>query len=168
MVIGRVIVDYTRAGPGMVTSRHALALLEFIESCGGAPEGALALLFRQSRLLTGKLRGAGMIYRVRAGKMALWLPAHIPPPSNVELFLRRAAVGWLAARLKESGGRYEKGNAVFPNGAVFPVELVPPAPPGPCLAVVMKPEKVFLQKGSVWLLWEDLRDKSIRECLKSV
>ena len=168
MVTGRLIVDYTRAGPGMVTSRHALALLEFIESCGGAPEGALALLFRQSRLLTAKLRGAGMIYRVRAGKTALWLPVHIPPPSNVDLFLRRAAVGWLAARLKESGGRYEKGNAVFPSGAVFPVELIPPAPPGPCLAVVMKSERVFLQRGSVWLLWEDLRDKGIRECLKSV
>jgi len=161
-------VEVTRAVPGIVTSAHALALLEFIESCGGAPEGALALLFRQSRLLTGKLRGAGMIYRVRAGKTVLWLPQHIPPPSNMDLFLRIAAVGWLAARLKESGGRYERGNAVFPNGAVFPVELVPPAPPGPCLAVVMKPEKVFLQKGSVWLLWEDLRDKSIRECLKSV
>ncbi|MCL4441295.1 MAG: hypothetical protein M1609_12120, partial [Firmicutes bacterium] len=78
------------------------------------------------------------------------------------------AVGWLASRLKEAGGRYEKGSAIFPNGVVFPVALVPPAPREPCLAVLMKSEKVNLQKGSVWVFWEDLRAHGIRDCLKPV
>lgn len=164
----RVLVDYTRAAPGIVTSRRALAVLELIESCGGVPEEALAVLFRKSRLLLGKLRGAGMIYRVRVKNSALWLPVSVPPPVNADLFIRQAAVGWLAVRLKESGGQYEGGNAVFPNGTVFPVTLVPPAPREPCLAVVLKPEKVFLQGGSVWLFWQDLRAHGIRECLKPV
>ncbi|MCL5057372.1 MAG: hypothetical protein M1130_05125 [Actinobacteria bacterium] len=163
-----VYVDITCARPGIVTSRHALAVLEFIESCGGAPDDALALLFRRSRLLLAKLRGAGMIYRARAGGMVLWLPAGVSPPLGAEHFRRMAAVGWLAARLKEAGGRYEKGSAIFPNGAAFPVALVPPTPQGHCLAVMMEPGKVFLEKGSVSVFWEDLRVAAIKECLRAV
>lgn len=165
--MSRVIVDYTRAGPGIVTSKHALALLEFLEVCGGAPEDALALVFHKSRQLLGKLRGAGMVYPARADRYVLWLPVGTPAP-DTNLFFCRVAVGWLAVRLKESGGRYEKGKAVFPNGAAFNVALVPPAPRGPCLAVAMRPEKVHLHKGSILVNWENLRVKSIRECLKPV
>lgn len=164
----RVIVEYTRAAPGILMSRHALAVLEFIESCGGAPEEALALLFRRSKLLLGKLKGAGMVYRAWVGDTVLWMPAGASPPRDMDHFRRMAAVGWLAARLKEAGGRYEKGSANFPNGAVFRVALVPPAPREPCLAVFMKSEKVHLQKGSVWVSREDLRAHGIRDCLKPV
>lgn len=163
-----VHIETTRARPGIVTSRHALAVLEFIESCGGAPDEALALLFRRSRLLLAKLRGAGMVYRVRAGGTVLWLPAGSSPPLGAEHFRRMAAVGWLAARLQEAGGRYERGSAIFPNGAAFPVALVPPPPQGHCLAVMMEPGKVTLQKGSVSVFWEDLRVAAIKDCLRAV
>jgi len=163
-----IYVEITRARPGIVTSQHALAVLEFIESCGGAPDGALALLFRRSNLLLAKLRGAGMVYRARAGDTVLWLPAGASPPRDIDHFWRTAAVGWLAARLKEAGGRYEKGSAIFPNGAAFPVALVPPAPQGPCLAVMMDPGKVSLEKGSVSVFWDDLRVAAIKDCLRAV
>lgn len=168
MKSAHVIVDYTRAAPGIVTSRHALAVLEFIESCGGVPEDALALLFRRSKLLLGKLRGGGMVYRARAGDTVLWMTVGTSPPPDTDHFWRKVAVGWLASRLKEAGGRYEKGSAIFPNGSVFQIALVPPAPREPCLAVLMKSEKVNLQKGSVWVFWEDLRAHGIRDCLKPV
>lgn len=166
--MSNVHVEITRARPGIVTSQRALAVLEFLESSGGAPDGALALLFRRSRLLLAKLRGAGMVYRAWAGDTLLWLPAGASAPRDTDHFRRMAAVGWLAARLKQAGGRYEKGSAVFPNGAVFPVALVPPVPLGPCLAVIMGPGKIFLEKGSVSVFWEDLRAASIKDCLKAV
>ncbi|MFZ5633204.1 MAG: hypothetical protein ACOY40_10195 [Bacillota bacterium] len=164
----RVLVDYTRAAPGFITSKRAFSMMEFIRSCDGAPEEALALLFRKSKLLLRKLRGAGMVYRVWVENTVLWLPVNTLPPLNPDLFFRKTAIGWLAARLKESGGRYEKGSAVFPNGAVFHVALVPPVPKGSCLAVIMRPGNSYLQKGSVWVFWEDLKTKNIKECLKSV
>lgn len=161
-------VDVTRAAPGIVTSARALEVLEFIESCSGVPEEALAVLFHKSRLLLGKLRGAGMIYRAWIGDEVLWLPVSAPPPRGAHHFRRTAAVGWLATRLKEAGGRYEKGSAVFPNGAYFRVALVPPAPQGPCLAVMMKSGSVLLDRGSVCVFWEDLKVRAIKECLKAV
>jgi len=162
-----VIVDRTHASKGIITSRRAAEMLEFIESCGGAPEGALSITFRKSLQLIGKLRGAGMIYRAKADKETLWLPVDVPAPVY-EQFLKISAVGWLAARLKESGGAYKDGNAIFPTGRVFPVSIVPPSPRGVCLAVIIKPGKTSLEKGSVWVAKQDLVVRNIKECLKAI
>ncbi|TEB04752.1 hypothetical protein Psch_03514 [Pelotomaculum schinkii] len=162
----RIIVDQTRAAPGLVTSSRAMAMLRFVESCGGAPEEALGLVFRKSRLLLSKLRGAGVIYRVTAEGKVLWLPAGVPPPGDRNDFERRFAVGWLAARLFESGGCYEEDTAVFPNGAVFRVAVAPPAPADTCLVVFLAGATRLVQ-GSVWVLLNEIQRKSLKECLKS-
>lgn len=167
MGANRVFVDRTFAGKGIVTSSRAAEMLEFIESCGGVPEGALSISFRKSLQLISKLRGAGMIYRAKVDKETLWLPVEIPPP-EYEQFLKISAVGWLAARLKESGGAYKDGNAVFPTGRVFPVSIVPPSPRGVCLAVIIKPGKASLEKGSVWVAKQDLVVRNIKECVKAI
>lgn len=161
-----IVVDHTRVAPGIVTSLKAMEMLRFIESCCGVPEEALSLIFRKSRQLLAKLRGAGMIYRVKGGGKAIWLPRDVPPPGAADVFMQRIAVGWLAARLVETGGRYENGLAVFPNGTAFRVAVVPPLPTETCLAVFVA-EKAQLNKGSVWVMLDELQRQSLRDCLKS-
>lgn len=162
-----IVVDHTRVAPGMVTSRKAMEMLRLIESCSGVPEEALSLIFRKSRQLLAKLRGAGMIYRVKGGGKIIWLPRDVPPPGVADIFMQKVAAGWLAARLVEANGRYENGFAVFPNGAKFCVAMVPPAPLDPCLAVFLNTKEVQLCKGSVWVMLDDLQSKSLKECLQS-
>jgi len=161
-----IVVDQTRAAPGIVTSSRAMAMLRFIESCGGVPEEALGLVYRKSLKLLSKLRGAGTIYRVTAGGMVLWMPTEALPPGDYEAFKRKFAIGWLAARLVESGGCYENGSAVFPNGAAFRVAVAPPAPADTCLVVFLS-GRTHVSKGSVWVLFDELRQKSLKECLRS-
>lgn len=164
-----IVIDHTRAAPGIVTSYKAAEMLRFIESCGGVAEDALALIFRKSRQLLAKLRGAGMIYRVKCGEWVIWLPRNISPPGNTDVFFQIAAVGWLAARLVEVNGSFQKGMAVFPNGAAFRVITIPPAPAvsEPCLAVFLKNQKVPLCKGAIWVRLVDLQRQKIKECLQS-
>ncbi|WP_449241452.1 hypothetical protein [Desulfoscipio gibsoniae] len=165
-----IVVDHTRAAPGIVTSYRAAEMLRFIESCGGVAEDALALIFRKNRQLLAKLRGAGMIYRVKCGERVIWVPIDIPPPSNEDVFIQKDAVGWLAVRLVEVNGSFQKGMAVFPNNAAFRVITVPPASAAlePCLAIFLKNEKVPLCKGSIWVRLVDLQRQNIKECLQSI
>lgn len=163
----QIVVDLTRAAPGIITSRRAAEMLRFIERCGGVPEEALAVVFRKSRQLLRKLRGAGMIYRVKTGENVLWLPREIHPPGSLEVVMQKMATGWIAVRLLEASCSYEEGMAFFPNGAAFRVAVVPPAPPFPCLAVYLNSKRMQLSKGSIWVVLDELKKMSLKDCLKS-
>ncbi len=163
----KITVDHTQAAPGIITSQRALDMLNMIESCGGVTEDALAAAYRKSRQLLSKLRGAGAVYRVVAGENVLWMPTGVLPPNDYGGFERKLAVGWLAVRMVESGGHYENGSAVFPNGAAFRVEVAPPLPTDTCLAIFLVAEKVHLGKGSIWVILDELRRKTLKECLRT-
>jgi hypothetical protein len=152
---------------GLLVSPRALALLEFLEESGGAPPEACRLLWPDAPDRFRRAYVAGFAALARLGARQLWLPrAHrVRTPQG---FCRQEALGWLAARLREAGGRLRDGRAVFPNRTALPVAVVPPdAPPTePSVVVVTDSTEPRVRRGSLWCALTDLRDKPLRECLR--
>ncbi|WP_051275719.1 hypothetical protein [Desulfovirgula thermocuniculi] len=153
---------------GAVFSSNALAVLDFLESCRGAPEGAVALLFpRHYRDSLRILRGAGFARRCwMPNHDPFWCPASAKPPATVEEYRERSALGWLAARLLEAGARLEGNRAVFPSGRSFQVVVwrgsgsVPNGCLAVCLGDVPPPPGAEL-----WVFAKDLPERRLKECL---
>lgn len=145
---------------GYLVSRKAVDVLEFLESCAGAPEGAISSLFpghyRKSLRI---LRGSGYARRVwTAGQDAMWIPAKFPIPESVEEYRARGALGWLAARLIQAGGRIKEGRAIFPGGQEFKLSFG-------------KDKIIFLSingdNNQFYVNRKDLEGVGLRQCLLS-
>ncbi|AEG15172.1 hypothetical protein Desku_1592 [Desulfofundulus kuznetsovii DSM 6115] len=164
-----VLCDPKKIEPGVICSGKALAVLEFLESCGGAPEPAVALLFpRHCRKSLRILRGSGYTRRCwTPGQDPFWCPVTFPAPRTGEEYVVRCALGWLAARLVEAGGRLEGRQAVLPTGRTYRACVWPGRiPDGPVLVVSMTGEKP--ESGDLWAEYECLKERGLRECLKKV
>ncbi|MGO0122223.1 hypothetical protein [Desulfothermobacter acidiphilus] len=164
---GRVQVDPERE-PGVLFSQKALKVLEFLEACQGAPEGAVRLLFPEHWQRSLRvLRGSGFAKRCwLPGREPFWCPSTARPPTSAREFGERCALGWLAARLKEAGGKLEGREAVFPSGQRFPVALYQPGTrvPGGSLVVSLDGRE---PKGALlWVAFEELAEKKLQECLR--
>lgn len=153
---------------GLLVSPRALALLEFLEECGGAPPEACRLLWPDAPDRFRRAFAAGFTTWASLGSRLLWLPrAHrVRGPRG---FARQEALGWLAARLREAGGKLVRGQVIFPNRTNLPVVVVPPdlPPAGPSVVVVADGTEPRVPRGSLWCSLEDLRDRPLRECLRS-
>jgi len=170
--VSELVIDPVPPRPGLVTSPAVLRLLEFLESSGGAPPGACALLFKRksdaSRRMTSLVK-AGYAVKARLGDSELWLPrAH--GVWDEGSFLRQRALGWFAARLAESGGKLTGSKAVFPNGSEMSVVVLPydrPLPP-PSVVVFAAGSGCAAPAGCFWCREEDLIEKDLPSCLKYV
>lgn len=153
---------------GLLVSPRALALLEFLEESGGASPAACRLLWRDADDRFRRAYGAGFATWASLGSWFLWLPRkhRVRSPRD---FTRQEALGWLAARLREAGGAFRGGQAVFPNRTALPVAIVPPdAPPAePSVVVVADGTEPRVPRRSLWCSLEDLRDRPLRECLRA-
>lgn len=166
-----LVVDYPRPSPGLVVSERGLRVLEFLEACGGAPEAALDVLYRDAPKRLRALQGGGWAYRARLDGRTLWLPRSAAAPRTETEFLRQEAIGWLAVRLAEAGGAYAAGAASFPSRQVFPVAVMPPDKPREVavLAVLLDgagPDG--LPAGSLYVSAQDLEKVKLEKCLKRV
>lgn len=154
---------------GFIASKKAVRVLEFLESCAGAPESAVALLFpRHYRKSLRILRGSGYARRCWSpGQDALWCPVRFPVPKSREEYVARCALGWLAARLTEAGGKMDRGRAVFPGGKAYRVAVWPgKLPEGPELLVVsVNGEGPVLKRGWLYADYADLQGSDLKKVL---
>lgn len=152
---------------GLLVSPRALSLVEFLEECGGASPDACHVLWADATERFRRAFAAGFATWALLGIQVLWLPRQhrVRAP---RAFVKQEALGWLAARLREAGGRLRDGRAVFPNRTALPVAVVPPdAPPTePSVVVVTDSTEPRVRRGSLWCALTDLRDKPLRECLR--
>lgn len=154
--------------PGIVCDRRAGKLLAFLESCAGAPEPAVALLFPKYRVLLKVLRGAGYARRCwKPGRDPFWCPAGKPAPTD-ETYDARCALGWFACRLREAGGGLEGREAAFKTGRRLPLAVVPPEPKkGAGIAVVLDRDFLpLVPQGWYYVYSEDLKKRRLKECLR--
>jgi hypothetical protein len=153
---------------GLLVSSRALALVEFLEESGGAPPAACRLLWPDADDRFRRAYGAGFAAWASLGSRLLWLP-RVHRVRGPRGFARQEALGWLAARLREAGGAFRGGQAVFPSRAALPVAVIPPdAPPAePSVVVVTDGTEPHIRRGSPWCTLEDLRDRPLRECLQA-
>lgn len=160
-----VLVDQ-RKSPGLITSARAERVLCFLESCAGASEEALALLFPFYRQALRILRGSGYALRCwKPGSEVFWCPMNKPVPTD-DTYVARCALGWLAARFVESGTELQGRVAVLKNRQSLRVYVVPPVPPEneePGLAVLL--EKVVLPKGWYYVLAQNLYKMRLMDCV---
>lgn len=153
---------------GLLVSSRALALVEFLEESGGAPPEACRLLWPDALGRFRRARAAGFAALARLGARELWLPRE-HRVRGVRGFARQEALGWLAARLREAGGAFRDGRAVFPNRTSLLVAVVPsdPIPVEPAAVVVAGGMEPRIPRGLLWCTLDDLRDRPLRECLRS-
>lgn len=163
-----VLVDQKKS-PGLLTSSRAERVLCFLESCAGASEGALALLFPFYRQSLYILRGSGYALRCwKPGGEVFWCPVDKPVPT-VDTYLARCALGWLAARLVECGSELQGREAALKSGQRLKVYVVPPVPAEkeePGLAVLLG--EVALPKGWYYVLAQNLTIMRLMDCVKKV
>jgi len=162
-----VLVDKMKP-PGLLTSTRAEKVLTFLESCAGAPEGALALLFPFYRQALRIIRGSGYALRCwKPGEEVFWCPIVKPVPTD-DTYMARCSLGWLAARLKECDGRLQGRDAVLKNGQRLTIHVVPPAPVSnhePGLAVLLS-KGIKPPDGWYYVSAQDLRNIRLLECVK--
>ncbi|AEG58980.1 hypothetical protein [Desulforamulus ruminis] len=163
-----VLVDQ-RKSPGLITSPRAERVLCFLESCAGASEEALALLFPFYRQSLRILRGSGYALRCwKPGGEVFWCPMNKPLPTD-DTYAARCALGWLAARFAESGAELQGRVAVLKNRQRLRVYVVPPVPPEneePGLAVLL--EKVVLPKGWYSVSAAQLPKMKLSDCVRKM
>lgn len=156
--------------PGLLTSTRAEKVLTFLESCAGASEDALALIFPHFQQSLRILRGAGYALRCwKRDQEVFWCPLGKPLPTD-ETYEARCALGWLAARLVECGAELKGREAVFKDGQRLRVYVVPPVlqnREGIGLAVVMN-RNALLPKGWFYVNIQDLYYKRLTDCLKKM
>lgn len=134
---------------GFITSPRAARVYEFLARVGPTPFAALAV---GTRLRAGDLakalrhlRGAGRAAPVRLRGVEFWAV----DGSGFDLETQEA-LAWFAARAEEAGGRYERGNVSFPAGAY---------------RVAAAGDQVRF--GDFYCLLEDLRQRPLKECLRT-
>jgi len=165
-----VYCDPKKVELGFIASRKALDILRFLETCAGAPEPAISLLFPDCARFLRILRGSGYARRCWCpGQDPFWCPVSFPVPKSREEYVARCALGWLAARLVEAGGRIEKGKAIFPTGKAYQVAVWPgKLPEGLTIVVSVNGEEPpDLKPGQLWVDSKDLRERGLRECLQA-
>lgn len=162
-----VLIDELKE-PGIINSPKVLEVLEFLESCAGAPEGALAVLFPHYQQALRVLRGSGYVRRCwKPGKEPFWCPPGKPFPDDSS-YVARCALGWLAARLYEAGAKLEGRYAVFQNNYKLKVYVVPPLPikqKENGLAVLLSNDNEEIPRGWYYVEYQRLKKKLIKECL---
>lgn len=153
---------------GIITSKKALEVLEFLESCAGAPEKAISLPFPDCARYLRILRGSGYARRCWCpGREPFWCPGSFSVPRTREEYIARCALGWLAARLVEAGGRIVKRRAIFPNGKAYQVAIWPgKLPEDPAIVVSLNGDEPKLRPGWLWVDYKDLQERGLKECLK--
>jgi len=169
-----VLIDPPKPPPGILCDRRAARLLEVLKMCGGAPEGAIAVLApARYRALLRVLRGAGFVRRCwkPGAEEAFWCPACCQPPASRD-YEARCALGWLGCRVLEAGGRIERiegvAAAFFPKtGVRLPMRAVPPAPPAaeaavPGLAVVLPGGGELIPRGWYFARLGELKEGKLR------
>lgn len=164
-----VYCDPKKIETGIIVSRKALEVLKFLESCAGAPEPAITLLSPGCACFLRILRGSGYARRCwTPGQDPFWCPVSYPVPKTREEYIARSALGWLAARLAEVGGKMERGRAVFPTGKAYQVAVWPAGklPEGPALVVSVNGEEPDLKPGWLYADYKDLQERGLKECLK--
>lgn len=161
-----VLVD-KRKSPGLITSPRAERVLCFLETCAGASEEALALLFPFYQQALRIIRGSGYALRCwKPGSEVFWCPMNKPMPTD-ETYVARCALGWLAVRLAESGAELQGRVAVLKNRQRLLIYVVPPVPlenEEPGLAILL--EKVILPKGWYYVSATDLPQMKLSECVR--
>lgn len=165
-----VYCDPKKIELGIITSRKALEVLSFLETCAGAPEPAVSLLFPDCARHLRILRGSGYARRCWCpGQDPFWCPVQFPAPRTREEYIARCALGWLAARLVEADGKMERGKAVFPTGKAYQVAVWPGKlpPEGPALVVSLNGEGPALKPEWLYADYKNLRERGLRECLRT-
>ncbi|NLK53118.1 MAG: hypothetical protein GX295_11865 [Syntrophomonadaceae bacterium] len=135
---------------GIIVSTRALTTLKFLNQVG--PSTFLALLIasrmgpRKLSKTLKQLRTAGYVYLVRTSGREFVVP------KEVDYFdlKKQEILSLFAARLVESGGQYEFGQALFPGGQIF--------------AIKAGANKIFV--GDFQVNLHDLKEKPLKECLK--
>lgn len=152
--------------PGVLTSRRAAAVLDFLEQCAGASENALALVFPDAAACLKILRGTGYVRRCfLPGQEPLWVPVASPVPTK-ETYMGRLALGWLACRAREAGCKVSAGYIKFPGGQVYKMAWWPGVLPD-CPAVVVSVNGKTLKGGGQlwWTTLERLRTLKLKDAL---
>gem|GEM_PF-1813217 len=159
--------DSKKVELGIIVSKKALRVLNFLEGCAGAPEPAISLIFPGCARFLRILRGSGYARRCwTPGQDALWVPVQFPVPKNREEYVARSALGWLAARLVEAGGRMDRGRAIFPNGKAYRVGIYPGAIHGKELVLSLNGEfPDEKQDGCLYVNYQNLKERMLKECL---
>ncbi len=144
-------------GQGIIVSQKANKVLSFIEKTGPSPFSAIVV---GTGLSSGEvnrgckiLRAAGYSIPLRLNKTEFWILSPNDPGAN-EGFnpLDQEALAWFIARLIQEGGDYINGIARYPKGVEMPVTVV----------------NSSIRTGNLIARLEDLRTKTLRECLYKV
>lgn len=159
-----VRVDAPRSG-GVLTSRRAQAVLEFLEACGGASLAAVQVVASDAAGSLKVLRTTGFGRRCfLPGQEALYVPVGVAPPSPAA-YLGQVAVGWAAARAMEAGLAVAAGNLKMPNGEVYRIcpWPAPVLPAGRLLLVITGGPPPLGE--NLCAAYADLRSGSLRKAL---
>lgn len=163
-----VLVDKIKP-PGLLTSTRAEKVLIFLESCAGAPEGALALLFPFYLQALRILRGSGYALRCwKPGEEVFWCPVNKPIPTD-DTYIARCALGWLAARLIECDAQLHGRVAKLKHGQQLTIHVVPPLPNAkgePGLAVLLNSDPRMLPSGWYYVDALELRNFRLLEAVR--
>jgi hypothetical protein len=127
-----------------------MRVLDFLRRVGPAPFPALAvgLGLRPGDLNKAlrHLRGAGRAVPVRLRGVEFWSTDGVSFDAGTQ-----ETLAWFAARVEEAGGRYERGNAMFPAGTFL---------------VGLSDGRV--EFGGYYCTLQDLRNKQLGECLRQL
>lgn len=130
-------------------SERQSKIYSFLCRVGAAPETALKVLFgNKTSIALEKLRRYGYIQKCRGD----WWKC---PGYFFYDYRRQETLAWFAARLEESGGRYEGNYGISPKGNKFTLDFF--------ADYVLMNDLTSGQKFRIKL--EDLRVKKIRDCL---
>lgn len=135
---------------GIIVSNRALSVLKFLNKVGPSTFSALLIAIgigpRKLSQAIKQLRTAGYVYLTRTSGIEFVVP------KQVDCFdsKKQEILSLFAARMVESGGRYELGQAVFPGGQVFSVKV--------------GVGKIII--GDFQVSFDDLKEKPLRERLK--
>ena len=136
---------------GIIVSARALITLEFLNKVGPSTFKSLLVATgigpRKLSQVIKQLRTAGYVYLIRTpGRIEFVVPEEI---GYFDLE-KQVSLSLFAARLVESGGRYELGQAIFPGGQVF----------------LVKTEAGKILVGDFQVNTYDLKEKPLKECLE--
>lgn len=151
--------------PGILTSRRAAVVLNFLEQCAGASKDALALVFPDVTGSLRILRGTGYVRRCfLPGQEPLWVPVACPAPT-MESYVGRLALGWLACRAKEAGCVVKAGHVRFANGDIYRMAVWPGLlPEGPAVVVSVN-GKIKREGDQLWTSLKKLKAANLKEAL---
>jgi hypothetical protein len=136
---------------GIICSQKAGKILDFLQRAGATPFKAIVVAtgLKPGDVNRGLniLRGAGYSYPEKRNGIEFWFPIQGPVLSDLKT---QEAMTWFIARLEEAGGEYENGWAHYPSGIAFPIEV----------------KGSLIKTGEFWAELDDLKQKSLSDCLK--